>query len=600
MIDRIPSGFDWFVVPFLLGMGFVLGYCILGVMRIFYQLSMGERKKLILSLMNPKMVYKDIRDILLDSLLHVRLWKRNRMLGYMHSSIAFGWFMLIVLGHIEVLLFFPQRLHYLYYPIFFNYFVAETESSLIHSVMFFLMDFFLLIVLSGIALAMYKRVHSLFFGMRRTAQPSLLNRIGLYALWAIFPLRLLAESFIAHLSGGSFLILPANWIIRFLFGDNPNALAFWWVYSIVLAIFLFVLPFSRYMHIPAEMFLIPLRNAGIKLSNARRGFAKVQVLSCPNCGVCIDACPMSVDKANIKDATVYLTRQLRCGNEERIKEISDKCLLCGKCHTVCQVGVDGAEMRVLVRAERKYDIAPDYSSVNSDELIRPEGSVLYYSGCMSKLVPTIGKSMESIFRSAGVDYNWMDREYGMCCGRPMYMAGRIKEAEQIVRKNEKAILNHGAKTLVVSCAICYRMFKEKYNLPGIRVVHYVDYIEELLTSGKLKLDRSDICYVYHDPCELGRGCGIYEAPRRLLGKIAGIAEAEKNRAESICCGGSLGSISLNFAKREKITRSSLMNLYTSNADAIATACPLCQTTFARYADRPVWDIAEIVESLIKK
>ena len=169
MIDRIPSGFDWFVVPFLLGMGFVLGYCILGVMRIFYQLSMGERKKLILSLMNPKMVYKDIRDILLDSLLHVRLWKRNRMLGYMHSSIAFGWFMLIVLGHIEVLLFFPQRLHYLYYPIFFNYFVAEAESSLIHSVMFFLMDFFLLIVLSGIALAMYKRVHSLFFGMRRTA-----------------------------------------------------------------------------------------------------------------------------------------------------------------------------------------------------------------------------------------------------------------------------------------------------------------------------------------------------------------------------------------------------------------------------------------------
>lgn len=599
MIDRIPSGFDWFVVPFLFGIVFVLGYCILGVLKIFYQLSMGERKRLILSLMNPKIIYKDIRDIFLNSLLHVRLWKRNRVLGYMHSSIAFGWFMLIVLGHIEVLLFFPQRLHYVYYPIFFNFFVAETRTSLIHSMMFFLMDFFLLIVLSGIALAMYKRVHTSLFGMRRTAQPSLINRIGLYALWAIFPLRLLAESFTAYLSGGSFLILPANWIIRLVFGDNPSALAFWWAYSIVLAVFLFVLPFSRYMHIPAEIFLIPLRNAGIKLSNARRGFAKIQVLSCPNCGVCIDACPMSVDKANIKDSTVYLTRQLRCGNEERIKEISDKCLLCGKCHTVCQVGVDGAELRVRVRSERRYDLSPDYSAINTQDLISPEGSVLYYSGCMSKLVPSIGRSMESIFKSAGVDYNWMDREGGMCCGRPMYMAGRVKEADQIVRKNKEAILSHGAKILVVSCAICYRMFKEIYDLSNVRVVHYVHYIQELLVAGMLQLDRSDISYVYHDPCELGRGCGIYEEPRLLLGKIAGIAEADKNRSESVCCGGSLGSISLSFSKREKITRASLKNLYTSNADAIATACPLCQTTLARYADRPVWDIAEIVNSLIK-
>ncbi len=600
MVDRISSGFDWFVLPFLIGIVFVLGYCILGVFKIFYQLSMSERKRLVLSLMNPKIIYKDIRDIFLDCLLHVRLWKRNRLLGYMHSSIAFGWFMLIVLGHVEVLLFFPQRLHYLYYPIFFNFFVAETGSSLIHSVMFFLLDFFLLVILSGIALAMFKRLHSLVFGMRRTAQPSLINRIGMYALWSIFPLRLLAESFTAHLSGGSFLILPTNWIIRQVFGNNPDAIFFWWAYSIALAVFFFVLPFSRYMHIPAEMFLIPLRNAGLCLTNARRGFAKVQVLSCPNCGVCIDACPMSADKANIKDATVYLTRQLRCGNEQRVTEISDKCLLCGKCQTVCQVGVNGAGLRVHVRSERTYKLKPDFTEIDSSSLIASGGNVLYYSGCMSKLVPSIGKSMESIFRNAGVDYNWMDREGGMCCGRPMYMTGRVKEADQIVQKNEAAILAHGAKTLVVSCAICYRMFKERYNLPGIRVVHYVQYIEELLSAGLLNIDRSDICYVYHDPCELGRGCGIYEEPRLLLGKIAGIAEAEKNRGESVCCGGSLGSLSLGFSKREKITKASLMNLYTSNADAIATACPLCQTTLARYADRPVWDIAEIVESLIKK
>ena len=77
--------------------------------------------------------------------------------------------------------------------------------------------------------------------------------------------------------------------------------------------------------------------------------------------------------------------------------------------------------------------------------------------------------------------------------------------------------------------------------------------------------------------------------------MAGIAEAEKCRAESVCCGGSLGSNTLTFAKREKITQAALKNLYSSNADAIATACPLCKATFSRYADRPVRDLAEIVD-----
>ena len=177
----------------------------------------------------------------------------------------------------------------------------------------------------------------------------------------------------------------------------------------------------------------------------------------------------------------------------------------------------------------------------------------------------------------------------------MLTAGRLEEAARIVAKNTEALRATGADTLVVSCPICYRMFREEYDLTGIRIVHYVDYIRELVAAGRLILDRGDVCYVYHDPCELGRGCGIYEAPRQLLSSVGGIAEADKNRQESVCCGGSLGSISLSFAQRENMTRAALENLYTSKADAIATACPLCQATFSRYADRPVQDIAEIVD-----
>ena len=597
MIERFSSGFHPFVLPFLVGMIFVLGYCVYGIVRILFQLSGEDRKRFLVSLVTPKTFVKNIRDIFCDCLLHVKLWKRNRLLGYMHSSIAFGWFMIILLGHIEVMLFLPERIHLFYYPVFFNFFVAEADSTIQGSLLFFLMDFFLLVILSGIGLAMVKRVRSRLFGMRRTPRPSLLNQIGLYSLWAIFPLRLLAESFTAHISGGSFLTIPANWVFRQFLGNNLNMLPTWWAYSIALGVFMSVLPFTRYMHIPAEMMLIPMRNAGLKVRNARKGFARVQVYSCPNCGVCIDACPMSVDKANLKDCTVYLTRQLRRGNERRIAEISDKCLLCGKCEAVCQVGIEGPKLRVLNRAERKYAVKADYSDIPTGTLAGAAagGKVLYYSGCMSQLVPSIGRSMESLFRKAGVDFCWMDRDGGVCCGRPMLTAGRLEEAREIVRKNSEIILSSGADTMVVSCPICYKMFTEEYSLPGIRVVHYVHYMEDLLEQGRLVPRRGDLCYVYHDPCELGRGCGIYEEPRHLLGRLSSIAEAEKNRAESVCCGGSLGSLSLSFAKREKITRAALDNLYTSKADAIATACPLCTATFARYADRPVRDLAEIVD-----
>ena len=34
MIDRFASGFDPFVIPFLIGMVFVLGYCIIGAIRL--------------------------------------------------------------------------------------------------------------------------------------------------------------------------------------------------------------------------------------------------------------------------------------------------------------------------------------------------------------------------------------------------------------------------------------------------------------------------------------------------------------------------------------------------------------------------------------
>lgn len=597
MIDRIASGFHPFVLPFLAGMFFVFGYCIYGILKILLQLPREDRLQFYKSLITPETAVKNVKDIFLNCLLHVKLWKRNPMLGFMHSSIAFGWFMLIVLGHVEVILFVPERIKFFYYPIFFNYFVAEANSTVKGSVLFFLMDFFLLVVLVGIALAVIKRFRSLIFGMRRTTRPSFLDLIGQYALWAIFPLRWLAEGFTAHISGGSFMTIPLNWMARQFLGNEFNMLPTWWAYSIALSVFMFVLPFTRYMHIPAEMLLIPMRNAGLRIRHARRGFARAEIFSCPSCGVCIDACPMSVKKANLKDCTVYLNRHIRRGHEKRVDEISDKCLLCGKCQAVCQVGVEGPTLRMAQRATRRYSIEQDYSGIDTRPLAdAARGSkVLYFAGCMTQLTPRIPRAVESVLKKAGVNYVWMDRDGGLCCGRPMLTAGKIGEAKQLIRKNKQIISESRAHTLILSCPICYKIFREHYSLPGVRVIHHSQYFDELVRLGKLSPVKGSGSVVWHDPCELGRGSGIYEAPRDLLGRCAELREAGHNHAESICCGGSLGSLTLGFAQREAMTRNALDDLVKDAPDAIATGCPLCMSTFGRYADRPVKDIAEILD-----
>lgn len=610
------SGYSNFIIPFMIGMIFVLSWCAIGAVRIILQLSSDDRKKFFLSLINPRIMLKNIRDWFCDCLFHVKLWKRNKLLGYMHSSIAFGWFMIIVIGHIEVFLYTPERMHQVWYPIFFRYFVAVTENTMKGSFFFFLMDFFLLVILSGIVLAIIKRIRSRFFGMRRTTRASITDLVGLYALWSIFPLRLLAEGFTADISGGSFLTKSLNTVLHSFLSDQMNMLPTWWAYSIALCIFMCILPFSRYMHIPAEILLIPMRNAGIKVRHARKGIAKLQVYSCPGCGVCIDACPMSAVKANIKDTTVYLNRQIKRYNERRIEEISDKCLLCGKCTAVCPVGVEGDKMRIAQRALRKYKLAPSYANIDENVLISRcnkfvntlninvtsdrNQKVIYFAGCMTALTPAISKATTSILQKSGISYEIMDKDGGICCGRPMMMAGRIEQAEEMIAKNTAIIKASGADTLLLSCPICYKIFKDRYDLGGLEIIHHTEFFDRLISEGRLSVNKAEKRYAYHDPCELGRGCGIYDQPRNVVNMAGELVEGEKNRKESICCGGSLGSLTLSFEKRKALTENALNNLTIASPDTIVTACPLCRSTFNRYSEIPVRDIAEILDDATMK
>ncbi len=553
----------------------------------------------------------------------------------MHSSIAFGWFMLIVLGHIEVALFVPKHLAWtdggLFYPIFYRYFVWMNPGhvTLRVSFFFFLMDFFLLYVLTGVGLAIFKRFRSIVLGMRHTTKPSLADRVALYSLWMIFPLRLLAESFTADLSGGSFLTVPVNHLWHWIFGDKLFFMPVWWAYSICLGLFFAAMPFSRYMHILTEVLWILLRNAGIQPRHPRKGVAEAEIYACSSCGLCLDACPMNVQKKNLKYSSVYFIRFLRRHNEKKINDIAEKCLMCDKCHALCPVGVDAPALRRAQRATVNNPLPYDYSYLKADcpigsadsassatapvsatepthsvtepaevtSNIQKSGEkVMYFAGCMTHLTPRIIKSVEKVFKFAGVNYIFADHDGGICCGRPLLLAGKTDAAYETISANRRMILSSGCRTLVLSCPICYKIFKDEYALEGIEVLHYTQFIKRLADEGKLKLNVGDERIVYHDPCELGRGCGVYSEPRAVLSQVGTLVKAAKEGDESICCGGSLGSLTLEARDRAKITESSVGNLLVNNPQTIVTACPLCLKTFSESVPDTVQvkDFAETV------
>ena len=599
MKERILAAYDPFVLPFVFGMTFVLAYCLVALVKVLIQLKPADRQKFFLSLITPATIVKNIRDLFCDCLFHVKLWKRNKVLGYMHSSIAFGWFMIILLGHVETVLYIPERLHKLYYPIFFRYFMEVKGETLQGSFFFFLMDFFLLVILSGITIAIIKRFRSRIVGMRRTTKLTLTDRIGLYSLWAIFPLRWIAEGFTAGVAGGSFMTIPINWLLHNFMSKPENFTAAWWAYSIALGTFMTVLPFTRYMHIPAEILLIPMRNAGLPVRHTRKGFALAMLYSCPSCGVCIDACPMGVQKKNVQDATVYMVRNLKRRNPKRSLEIAEKCRMCGKCAALCQVQMDACGLRLAYRTSQEKEhnqIPADFGYLGAVDPLPQLGEqkVLYYAGCMSSLTPVISRSVQQVLKAAGVDYELMDKDGSICCGRPLMLSGRQEEARKLIEKNRQLIEESGARILLVSCAICYRIFKEQYDLIGVEVMHYTEYFNRLIKEGRLRVRNGHQTLVYHDPCDLGRGCGIYDAPRQALRAVGQLVPAAKEREESICCGGSVGSLTLRYEDREPITRGALDNLTANNPEQIVTACPLCLKTFGRFAPVPVADFAEVL------
>ncbi len=106
---------------------------------------------------------------------------------------------------------------------------------------------------------------------------------------------------------------------------------------------------------------------------------------------------------------------------------------------------------------------------------------------------------------------------------------------------------------------------------------------------------------YHDPCDLGRHGGVYDAPRKILQAIPGIVlkEMENNRARSTCCGGGGNLEMTDPALSRRITKKKIEETQATGADTLVTACQQCVRTIKGAVRREkinlnVFDITETV------
>ena len=236
--------------------------------------------------------------------------------------------------------------------------------------------------------------------------------------------------------------------------------------------------------------------------------------------------------------------------------------------------------------------------------------LLFWVGCAGSFddrAKKITKAIVRILNKAEVKFAVLGTEES-CTGEPAKRAGNEFLFQLQALSNIQVLNGYEVKKIVTGCPHCFNTLKNEYPELGgkYEVIHHTQLIQDLLDTGKIKVEGGSFAgkkITFHDPCYLGRGNNIYEAPRELLGKLdAELAEMKRSRANGLCCGAGGAQMFKESEKGNKeINIERTEEAIGLNPDVIATGCPFCMTMMRdgitskeKNESIKVMDVAELI------
>lgn len=237
--------------------------------------------------------------------------------------------------------------------------------------------------------------------------------------------------------------------------------------------------------------------------------------------------------------------------------------------------------------------------------------VLFWVGCAGSFdqrAQRITKAFTQILDKVGVKFAILGKEEA-CTGDPARRSGNEFLFQMMAYNNIQVLNGYGVKNIVTACPHCFNTLKNEYPALGgnYDVVHHTSFLQKLINDGRVVLKEGGAFkgkkITYHDSCYLGRGNGIYEAPREVLEALdVELVEMKRCRSNGMCCGAGgaqmfkeeePGNTRVNFDRAEEAIG--------TGAGIIASNCPFCTTMLTdgvknqeKEDDVKVMDIAELV------
>jgi heterodisulfide reductase subunit D len=235
---------------------------------------------------------------------------------------------------------------------------------------------------------------------------------------------------------------------------------------------------------------------------------------------------------------------------------------------------------------------------------------LFWVGCAGAYDDRYKKvtaAFAKILSYLAVNYAVLGKEES-CTGDPARRAGNEMLYQMQALQNIEIFKAYEVQKIITICPHCYNIFKNEYpDLGGnYEVISYVDFLDSLISEGKLKIDPqlfTNVTITYHDPCYLGRANDIYESPRRVLNSLSGkMVEMHRNKSFALCCGAGGGQMFKEAEKGDKeVFIERIEDALQTDAKIIATSCPFCMTRMTdglKYKNREEeiknYDIAELI------